>query len=123
MSDEIRAKFRVDRGDFVLDVDPATNETHLITSEGRRLQGVMGSTDLTGLGVADLQDIVLPANTTSYSVGLDGILYVSVDGGTPAAAGRIASNSMTKLRTASAASSHSTRSSCSSAPGAGVCEP
>lgn len=77
-------------GDFVLDVDPATNETHLITSEGRRLQGVMGSTDLTGLGMADLQDIVLPANTTSYSVGLDGILYVSVDGGTPAAAGRIA---------------------------------
>ena len=77
-------------GDFILDVDPATNQTHLITSEGRRLQGVMGTTDLAGKTLADMQDIVLPANTTSYSVGLDGILYVSVAGGAPAAAGRIA---------------------------------
>ena len=80
-------------GDFVLDVDTTTNQTYLITSDGRRLQGVMGgppAPDLTGLGMADMQDIVLPANATSYSVGLDGILYVSLDGATPVAAGRIA---------------------------------
>ena len=77
-------------GDFILDVDAATNQVHLITSEGRRLQGVMGTTDLAGKTLADMQDIVLPENTTSYAVGLDGILYVSVAGGAPAAAGRIA---------------------------------
>lgn len=77
-------------GDFVLDTDPVTKETFLITSEGRRLQGINGATDFTGMGLTDMQDIVLPENTTSYSVGLDGILYVSVDGATPTASGRIA---------------------------------
>ena len=80
-------------GDFVLDVDDATNQTYLITSEGRRLQGVMGgppAPDLTGMTMADMQDIVLPANTTAYSVGMDGTLYISISGAAPVASGRIA---------------------------------
>ena len=80
-------------GDFVLDVDPATNQTYLITSEGKRLQGVMGgppAPDLTGLTAADMGDIILPANTTSYSVGMDGIIYASVDGAAEEAIGRVA---------------------------------
>jgi flagellar hook protein FlgE len=80
-------------GDFVLDVDPATNETFLVTSEGKRLQGVMGgppAPDLNGLGLADMQDIALPPDTTSYSVGFDGTLYVSVAGAPPEAMGRVA---------------------------------
>ena len=80
-------------GDFVLDVDAAANQTYLVTSEGRRLQGMMGgppAPDLTGANVGDLVDITLPANTTSYSVGLDGTLYVSVDGAAPEAMGRVA---------------------------------
>ena len=80
-------------GDFVLDVDATTNQTYLVTSEGRRLQGVMGgppAPDLTGLTPADMTDIVLPVNTTDYSIGLDGTLYVSVAGGAPTAAGRVA---------------------------------
>jgi len=80
-------------GDFVLDVDPATNETYLITSEGKRLQGVMGgppAPDLNGLGLGDMQDIVLPPDTTDYSVGFDGILYVSVAGAPAEAMGRVA---------------------------------
>ena len=80
-------------GDFVLDVDAAANQTYLVTSEGRRLQGMMGgppAPDLTGVNVGDLVDITLPANTSSYSVGLDGTLYVSVDGAAPEAMGRVA---------------------------------
>jgi flagellar hook protein FlgE len=83
-------------GDFVLDVDAGANETYLATSEGRRLQGVMTANlgdpipDLNGIGMGDLGDIVLPADTTSYSVALDGTLYVSVDGGAPQVAGRVA---------------------------------
>ena len=46
--------------------------------------------DLTGVNVGDLVDITLPANTSSYSVGLDGTLYVSVDGAAPEAMGRVA---------------------------------
>ena len=80
-------------GDFVLDVDQATNQTYLITSEGRRLQGVMGgppAPDLTGLGMGDMVDIALPENTTSYSVGLDGTLFASIDGAAAVEVGRIA---------------------------------
>ena len=86
-------QFYTRAGDFVLDVNQATNETYLITSEGKRLQGVMGgppAPDLNGLTSADLVDITLPANTTSYSVGMDGTLYVSVDGAPEEALGRIA---------------------------------
>ncbi len=82
-------------GDFIVDVDAAANETYLITSEGRRLQGVMvpvgdPAPDLNGLGLGDMGDIILPANTTSYNVALDGTLFVSIDGGAPQVAGRIA---------------------------------
>jgi flagellar hook protein FlgE len=82
-------------GDFVLDVDAATNQTYLITSEGRRLQGVMTAPgdpvpDLTGADVGTLEDVVLPENTTAYSVALDGTLYVSVDGGPLQSSGRLA---------------------------------
>ena len=82
-------------GDFILDVDLAANQTYLVTSDGRRLQGLMvqpgdPAPDLTGVPIGNLQDIALPQNTTAYSVGLDGILYVSIDGGPLQSAGRVA---------------------------------
>lgn len=77
-------------GDFVLDVQGG--ETFLITSEGRRLQGVMGDgpPDLTDMDVANVEDIILPENTTSYSIGLDGVIYASVDGEPAEVIGRVA---------------------------------
>jgi flagellar hook protein FlgE len=83
-------------GDFVLDPDTSSNITYLITSEGKRLQGVMNATgtdtapDLSGSSISSLTDIYLPQNTTSYSIGPDGVLRVSQDGGTLNTVGRIA---------------------------------
>lgn len=81
-------------GDFTLDVE--AGESFLINPEGRRLQGVMAANlgdpipDLTGVASADLGDIVLPEDTSSFTITLDGVLYVSVDGAEPEVAGRVA---------------------------------
>ena len=80
-------------GDYVLDIDPATREAFLINSDGKRLQGIMGdeaASDMTGKGLGDLEDIRLPADTTDYAIGFDGLLYVSVAGADPVAMGRVA---------------------------------
>jgi len=78
-------------GDFVHDYDEATGETYLITSGGYRLRGIVDANpDATGLTPADLVDIVLPADTTSYSIGLDGVIRASVSGGTPTIIGMVA---------------------------------
>jgi flagellar hook protein FlgE len=77
-------------GDFVHDYDEATGETYLITSDGYRLQGIMDANpDATGLTPADLTDIILPENTTSYSIALDGTVRASVLGGTPTVIGMV----------------------------------
>ncbi len=80
-------------GDFVLDTD-GTN-SYLISPDGRRLQGVMTAAlgdpapDLNGMTVTDMGDIVLPENTTSFAIGLDGVVYASVSGAPPEVAGRV----------------------------------
>ena len=87
---ETGTKYFSRAGDFVEDVNTATGETYLITPSGERLQGIMDpNPDATGLTSADLVDIVLPANTTSYTIGLDGKIYASVSGGTPTVVGMI----------------------------------
>jgi flagellar hook protein FlgE len=87
-------KYYTRSGDYVMDVD--AGNTFLATPDGRRLQGVMTAAigdpapDLAGVVTADLEDIVLPPDTTSFNITLDGILYVSVGGGEPEIAGRVA---------------------------------
>lgn len=87
-------KYYTRAGDFVLDVNGGVS--YLINPDGMRLQGQMTANlgdpapDLTGMTSAGLSDITLPADTTSFSIGLDGILYVSVSGADPQIAGRIA---------------------------------
>lgn len=81
-------------GDFVIDVD--AGQSFLINPDGKRLQGVMTAAvgdpapDLTGLTQADLGDLTLPADTSSFSIALDGTLYVSIAGAEPEVAGRVA---------------------------------
>lgn len=80
-------------GDFMLDVDPITGDTYLINPDGKRLRGLNGDialTDMTAVDGSTFGDIVLPANTTSFSVGLDGVIYASVGGATPNAVARVA---------------------------------
>ena len=87
---ESGTKYFTRAGDFVEDVNTATGETYLISPSGERLQGIMDpNPDATGLTSADLVDIVLPANTTSYTIGLDGRIYASVSGGTATVIGMI----------------------------------
>ncbi len=68
----------------------------MINPDGKRLQGVMTGAlgdpapDLTGTAASAVTDIALPADTTSFSISLDGTLYVSVAGGNPQVAGRVA---------------------------------
>jgi flagellar hook protein FlgE len=78
-------------GDFLMDVDDVGN-TYIINPNGYRLQGLMGdpAPDLNGVDVAALADIVLPPNTTSFSVGLDGTLFAAVGEAFPAEVGRVA---------------------------------
>jgi len=81
-------------GDFTLDVNGG--QTYMINPDGKRLQGVMTGAlgdpapDLTGTAASAVTDIALPADTTSFSISLDGTLYVSVAGGNPQVAGRVA---------------------------------
>jgi flagellar hook protein FlgE len=77
-------------GGFLLDVD-ATG-TYLINPNGQRLQGLMGTPapDLTGADIATLTDIVIPADTSSFSVGLDGTLYAAVGDASPVEVGSVA---------------------------------
>ncbi|OVE76279.1 hypothetical protein BVX97_01550 [bacterium E08(2017)] len=87
-------------GDFILDV--YGGNTYLINPDGQRLRGQMAANfgdpapDLTGVDitVAGLQDIDLSMggtlNVTSFSIGLDGVIYVSDSGGTPDVVGRVA---------------------------------
>jgi len=81
-------------GDFVLDV--SGGQSFLVNSDGKRLQGVMTANlgdpapDMTGLTQAALGDIILPPNTSSFSIALDGTLYVSVAGAEAQVAGRVA---------------------------------
>lgn len=81
-------------GDFMLDVEPgAPPTTYLINPDGKRLRGLIGdaaATDMTGLDGSTFVDITLPANTTSFSIGLDGVVYASSLGGTPVAVARVA---------------------------------
>jgi flagellar hook protein FlgE len=68
-------------GDYIHDVDTATGEIYLQNSSGKRLLGLMGpNPDPTGLTPGDLVPIVLPADTESYSIGLDGVIYATVGG-------------------------------------------
>lgn len=80
-------------GDFTLDVNGG--QTFLITPEGHRLHGVVnpaGDTtvpDVSG-NVNGLTEITLPPNTTAFSIGRDGVLRVSIDGGEMEVRGRVA---------------------------------
>jgi len=76
-------------GDFMLDVD-ALGVTHLINPDGKRLRGINSNATITGTNGSAFTDIVLPANTTSFSVGLDGIVYASVSGATATPVARVA---------------------------------
>lgn len=80
-------------GDFLVDV--SGGNTYLVNPDGRRLQGVMvapgdPTPDLTGNAAPPLTDVILPPDTTSYSIGLDGTLFVSIAGAPPVATGRLA---------------------------------
>ena len=81
-------------GDFLMDV--SGGNSYLINPDGRRLMGVMSNDpadlDFAGLGleVTDLEQVVLPPNTTSFSVGLDGFIYASIGGASPQIVGRVA---------------------------------
>jgi flagellar hook protein FlgE len=83
-------------GDFLLDMDPATGRTYVINPDGKRLRGVLTANlgdpapDMTGKTEADLVDLTLPAGTTSFTIGVDGVIYASVNGAAPAVCGRVA---------------------------------
>jgi len=92
-------------GDFLMDVDPALpvpgDNTYLINPDGKRLQGVMkaagpwnaGTDSADWTAIADetaLTDIILPSDTTSFTIGLDGVVYVSQSGATPASFAQVA---------------------------------
>jgi flagellar hook protein FlgE len=67
--------------------------TYLINPDGKRLRGLIGdaaTTDMTGLDGSTFTDIILPAGTTSFSVGLDGIVYASFAGAPPTEVARVA---------------------------------
>ena len=87
-------KFFTRAGDFTMDVE--AGQTFLATPDGRRLQGVMAANlgdpapELAGVATADLVDIELPEDTSAFNITLDGILYVTVAGGDPEIAGRVA---------------------------------
>ncbi len=80
-------------GDFLLDVD-AGGVTHIINPDGKRLRGITVATvpgnSLAGLALTDLEELTLPADTTSFNIGLDGVLYVSQSGASPTPYGRVA---------------------------------
>jgi flagellar hook protein FlgE len=63
-------------GDFVMDPNLVANDgsNYMMNSSGNYLQGLAGVTDATGLGLADMAPVLLPAGTVSYSVSSDGIL-------------------------------------------------
>lgn len=83
-------------GDFTLDVDLGTGRTYLVNPDGKRLRGELCAAlgdpapDMTGHTEADLVDIYLPTDTSSYSIGLDGTIYASVAGASPQVWGRVA---------------------------------
>ncbi len=85
-------------GDFQLDVydDGGGPQTYLINPDGMRLRGMLVGTlgdpppDLTGVDESGFVDIVLPPDTTSFNIGLDGVIYVSVSGASPQVWGRVA---------------------------------
>lgn len=81
-------------GDFVMDTDGSS--TYLITSEGRRLQGVMGDPPAAFDGNTIVEDINLrkgldnTQQVSAYSIGMDGAIRRSVDGGPMELIGRVA---------------------------------
>ncbi len=86
-------------GDFLQDV--TGGQSYLINPDGKRLQGAMNTgaiwdaaneaADWSAVSdESDLEDIYLPPDTTSYTIGLDGKIYASVSGGTPAVYGQVA---------------------------------
>jgi len=78
-------------GDFTMEYEPATTNTYLVTPWGDRLRGVMGANpDATGLAPADLVDIVLPADTSSFTIDVDGTVWASIADAEPAIIGRVA---------------------------------
>ncbi len=90
--DGLDAAYYTRAGDFMLDVDPA-GVTHLINPDGKRLRGLNGdlaASDMTGLDGSTFTDIILPADTTSFSIGLDGTISASINGLTPTVVGRVA---------------------------------
>ncbi len=87
----VASAFYTRAGDFMLDVSGGT--TYLINPDGKRLRGLVGNaaaTSMTGLDGSTFVDVTLPANTTSFSVALDGVVYASVAGATPTEVGRVA---------------------------------
>lgn len=81
-------------GDFMLDV--SAGNTYIINPDGKRLRGIMVTPpaavpDWTAVPVTEavMGDIILPVGTTSFTIGLDGILYCSVSGIPPEAYGRV----------------------------------
>jgi len=81
-------------GDFVLDTNG--DNTYLITSEGRRLQGVMGDPPSAFDANTIVDDINLRKGLSSsqmvsdYAVGMDGMIRRAVDGGPMESVGRVA---------------------------------
>jgi flagellar hook protein FlgE len=80
-------------GDFLLDVNAGS--TYLINPDGKRLRGLMFATpgtveSLSGLTEAGLTDITLANGTSSFNIGLDGIIYCTVGSLAPEAYGRVA---------------------------------
>jgi flagellar hook protein FlgE len=81
-------------GDFVLDTDGSN--TYLITSEGRRLQGVMGNPPAAFGDNTIEEDINLRKGltddqmVTSYAIGLDGSIRRAVDGSPMEVIGQVA---------------------------------
>ena len=77
-------------GDFVHDFDAAAGGSVLINSAGKQLMGVLGANpDATGVAAGDLVPIVLPAGTDSYTIGNDGVITATINGGAPEVIGRI----------------------------------
>ena len=80
-------------GDFMLDVDPTGPTTYIINPDGQRLRGLMGTPApdwVAGVDGSTFTDLTLPTNTTSFSIGLDGIVHASIGGATPVEVARVA---------------------------------
>jgi len=79
-------------GDFELEWDPAATETYIVTPWGDRLQGLMAPdpADTTGLTPADLSDVTIPADTSSFKIDIDGRISASIADAEPVVIGRVA---------------------------------